>query len=93
MTTNELYERLSQQAMRERGHAQVWHQADMDGHHLYMADTSFGEGPIFRCDLHAWQIAYGDAPITVDTTIDDLAYALALAERAEWHSRFDALGE
>ena len=92
LKTGELYERLSQQAMRERGSAQVWHEADIDGHHLYMADTSFGDGPIFRCDGHAWQIAYNDAATTRDTTEQDLAEALALAERAVWRSRFETLG-
>lgn len=91
MTTNELYERLSQQALRERGSSQVWHEADIDGHHLYMADTSFGDGPIFSCDGHGWQIAYDDTPITIDTTPELLTEALVLAERAEWHSRFDNL--
>lgn len=91
MTTQELYERLREQAMRERGSGQVWHEADIDGHHLYMADSSFGDGPLFRYDLHAWQIAYNDAPITVDTTPEHLAEALALAERATWVSRFDSL--
>lgn len=91
MTTNELYERLSAQAQQERGSPSVWHEADIDGHHLYMADTSFGDGPIFRCDKRAWQIAFDDSPITVDTTEQDLHDALALAERATWVSRFDQL--
>lgn len=92
MTTDELYERLSKQAFEERGSPTVWHEADIEGHHLYMADTSFGDGPIFRCDGHLWQIAYDNAPITRDTTPGHLAEALALAERATWVSRFDKLG-
>lgn len=92
MTTHDLYRRLQQQAHAERGSTQVWHEAYVDGHHLYMADTSFGDGPIFRCDMKAWQIAYDDAAITVDTTRKDLADALQFAERAEWRSRFESLG-
>ena len=86
----ELCERLRAQAQQERGDTTVWHEADIDGHHLYMADTSFGDGPIFRCDLKAWQVAY-NAPITTNTTEQDLEEALALAERAIWHSRFDSM--
>lgn len=92
MTTDELYARLRAQAVQERGSSQVWHEADIDGHHLYMADTSFGDGPTFRYDNHRWQIAYGDTPITRDTAPQHLEEALALAERAEWHSRFEDVG-
>lgn len=90
-TTMELYHRLGEQAKRERGHPQVWHEADIDGHHLYMADTSFGDGPVFRFDDHAWQIQYGDAPITKDTAPEDLAEAIEYGMRATWVSRFDRL--
>lgn len=93
MTTMELYHRLGEQAKQERGSADVWHEADIDGHHLYMADTSFGDGPIFRFDNHAWQIAYGDAPVTRDTGPEDLANAIKYGMRATWVSRFNDLNE
>lgn len=91
MTTNELYEKLKAQAMEERGSSQVWHHAEIDGHMLYMADTSFGDGPTFRMDRKAWQISYDDAPIYRDTTEEDLLKALELAERATWVSRFEQI--
>lgn len=91
MTTRELYKRLREQAVAERGSSQVWHEADIEGHHLYMGDTSFGDGPLFSYDGHGWQIAYGDVPITRGTTPEHLAEALSFAERAEWRSRFESM--
>lgn len=85
-----LYERLQEQAERERGSSQVWHFAEIDGHTLYMADTSFGDGPIFRCNKKAWYVV-NEEMITRNTTEEDLTEALALAERATWVSRFDQL--
>ena len=85
-----LYERLQDQAERERGSRQVWHTAEIDGHSLYLSDTSFGDGPIFRCNKHGWYVDR-ESPITRGTTEDDLKEALALAERATWVSRFDQL--
>lgn len=84
-----LYERLRQDA-KEHGsaHGQVWHEADIDGHHLYMADTSFGDGPVFRFDTYGWQSPGGDwLPYTRGSDEAALAEALKWAAKAEWTYR------
>lgn len=95
MTIDDLYEKLRADA-RAKGstNGQVWHEADIDGHHLYMADTSFGDGPIFRFDNHAWLTAPPDGKweaITQVTTPEDQVVALDLAERATWTYRLHTL--
>lgn len=104
MTFEGLYRKLQAQATEERGHPQVFHEADIDGYHLYVADTSFGYGPQFSCvgpdhksmwgcETGVWERltvrrSPGD-PVTIDE--EDARFALDLAERAEWRSRFEAL--
>lgn len=83
--------RLREQAQEQRGSTQLWHEANIEGHHLYVVDSSFGDGPFFRCDLKAWEVMYDWAPAYVGQTEEDLAFALDLAERAEWVSRFQNL--
>lgn len=94
MTPDDLYARLQQDA-KDRGHAygQVWHEADIDGHHLYMADTSFGDGPIFRYDLHTWETDQQDGwvPVTRGTDHHDLETALGFAAKAAWTYRLATL--
>jgi hypothetical protein len=82
-----LYRSLQEQAQDERASDQVWHEADIEGHHLYMADTSFGDGPIFRFDQYMWGVIRAE-PHTIYTSADHLERALEFAERAEWVSRF-----
>ena len=95
-TLHDLYRGLQALALVERGTKAVWHEADVDGHHLYMTDTSFGDGPIFRYDKHSWQVFGFDeqeTPLTItrDTSDDDLKEALEVARRATWRSRFGSL--
>ena len=88
-----LYQRLKEDA-RSRGSAsgQVWHEADVNGHHLYLADTSFGDGPVFRFNQHGWQSPMDKwLPLTQGATDDALGEALACAERAEWVYRLQLL--
>lgn len=91
-----IYQTLRQDAV-SRGHqnGQVWHEADIDGYHLYMADTSFGNGPIFRViglDRAAcWQNEQGWAPVYAGTTVADAQIAVFLGKRAEWVYRMDTL--
>lgn len=83
-----IYQRL-------RKDGQVWHEAEIDGYYLYMADTSFGNGPIFRIigleRAACWQNEQGWAPIFQGTTVEDAEIAVALGERAEWVSRLEKL--
>lgn len=104
MTFSELYRKLQEQATAERGHAQVWHEADIDGYHLYMGDTSFGYGPQFSivgpgrmhmwgCETGPWELIavrrdQGDPPVDAEA---EARFALELAARAEWRSRFESL--
>lgn len=92
-SVNDLYDALRLDAKRLGSvNGQVWHEADIDGHHLYMADTSFGDGPIFRLDRHAWEYPRGVwVPLTLDTTDEDLMLALDLAGRADWQYRLTLL--
>lgn len=98
MTLEQLYEQLQDDA-KAKGvvNGQVWHEADIEGHHLYMADTSFGDGPIFRCDQHSWAVFSpddtGPYAITINTKPRDLRKALELAERASWAYRLTQLGQ
>lgn len=98
MTTQELRQRgdaflikLRNEAQAKRGYAQLWHEADIDGHHLYVADTSFGDGPNFRFDQHAWEPMYDWAATYKETTDEHLAQALDFAERATWVNRLEKL--
>ena len=93
MTLDGLYERLRADA-RAKGSVfgQVWHEADIDGHHLYMADTSFGDGPVFYFDHHGWQSPAGEwLVLTKETSDDHLREALAWAAQAEWRYRLEVL--
>lgn len=97
MTFDYLYEMLRRHAKSKGSiNGQVWHEADIDGYHLYMADTSFGDGPIFSITgpetRHSWQCPQ-DAwvPNTRDTTNADAEFALALAARAQWIYRLHKL--
>jgi hypothetical protein len=68
---------------------QVWHEADVDGYHLYFADTSFGYGPVFSLTGRGHQHRFGCEggpfePLTKDTTLADLDWIIPLTERAEW---------
>lgn len=74
--------------LREDG--QVWHEADVDGYHLYMADTSFGDGPVFRVTGHGhyatfqWGMNGGFVPADTRTSEDDRVWIAPLLEKAEW---------
>jgi len=99
MTFDYLYEMLRRHAKSKGSvNGQVWHEADIDGYHLYMSDTSFGDGPIFRINgsgkHNGWQRSHPDAgwePYTRDTSEADAEFALELASRAVWEYRLEKL--
>lgn len=97
MTFDYLYEMCRRDAL-SKGSAfgQVWHEADVDGYHLYIADTSFGDGPVFRISgpemTHGWQCPQNEwVPFTRGTTEADASRALEIAARATWKYRLEKL--
>lgn len=71
---------------------QVWHTASVDGFELYLADTSFGDGPIFRASGNGHHASFGApygrfVPMSTDTTEADLDWIRPLLERAEWNDK------
>jgi hypothetical protein len=75
----------------------LWHEATIAGYSFYFADTSFGNGPIFRIIgdkfMHAFEWGPGGdwRPLTINTTTADLDWILPLAETAEWKCRGEVL--
>jgi len=81
---SELYARLSGPS-----HRQVWHEADVGGYHLYIADTSFGDGPVFSVSgpgrRASFQCPAGEwLPVNKDTSAADYAWITPLIESADW---------
>jgi len=97
LTLDELYDKLKEDAKSKGSlYGQVWHEADIDGYHLYMADTSFGNGPIFSIVGNNRYVAY-ERPegewvmYTLPTVLNDLEWIMPIAERAEWKYRLEKL--
>lgn len=97
MTLDELEKQLRADAWK-RGvvNGQIWHEADIDGFHLYMSDTSFGDGPVFSIQaggmVRAFQCPEEEwVPLSVGTTVDDLDWIMPIAARADWQYRLNKL--
>lgn len=97
MTIYELENKLRQDA-KDNGSAngQLWHEADIDGYNMYIADSSFGNGPIFRIGrgINYWgfEKPYDEwVPVIEGTALEDLDWIMPLAEKAIWKSRLNTL--
>jgi hypothetical protein len=97
VTIYELEAKLRQDA-KDRGAAngQLWHEADIDGYHLYISDSSFGDGPYFSIRGngvgHSFENPMGEwVPTTLQTTMDDLDWIMDLAKLADWTYRLEKL--
>lgn len=98
MTIYELENKLRQDA-KDNGSAggQLWHEADIDGYHLYISDSSFGDGPYFSIQgngvRHGFEKPMGEwLPVLhggfkPQTTMADLDWIMPLAEKANWTYR------
>jgi hypothetical protein len=95
-TIEELYQYLVEDS-KSKGGSGVWHETNIDGYHLYMADASFGYGPqlsivghnrgnMWGCETGKWcsLIKPEFRTITIEET-------LQLSSKANWVYMYEKL--